>query len=506
MHIPVEQRDGAGEPLVRVWAPRRYQTRKLSQYLNSVLGPNEYKSFGNTVGNARAAVKSRVTLKTPDPDPQAIGRLLKSAERLGRKLGGRLCQPWSDEEVLSWILSLPKKKKVRYLEAFESLKERPFCPEDSKVRCFVKSELTKPQPGKFYKPRMIQYRSARFLVHVARYLKPIEHLIYSVNNVFTRKSGPECAKSMDNSKRGKVLEQQAKNLRLAYFLSLDCSAFDAHVNTGLLEVEQAFYKRVASAAGWGKVHVGTFVRAMKMQLVNRVSGVFPDGKISYTVKGNRMSGDLNTACGNCLLFMLMISDAMNALVGKDAWTMLDDGDDCVVMMEGELYTPSFARRLVDRFRSYGMVLKIESCSQASDIENIEFCQSKPVKTSRGYVMVRNWEKVLSTVTAGVRWHGDFDDFRSFCAAVGVGDGIACRGVPVLQSWFSWVRRVAAEASANREVLSDTYRFWRVDLTERFEPEMISEETRMSFLLAFGLDTSEQNQWEELFDQLPTNAF
>jgi hypothetical protein len=414
-------------------------------------------------------------------------------------LGARIGRPWTDEQLVEWIESLPKKKRERYMEAYHSLKEKPFNKSDAKVKCFIKQELTKRKPGKFYKPRMIQYRTARFLVYVARWLKPIEHAFYQAKNLFC-KGGKNCAKNMNSSERGRHLAGMVKTLRCPKSLSLDGTSFDAHVNCLLLDVERGFYNSCASGAGWSSEDRSKFNSAMKLQKDNRVSGVFEDGKISYVAKGRRMSGDLNTALGNCVLMSLMTEDVFSSLVG-DAWRMLDDGDDCVVVVESEMWNEGMDERLRLLYRGFGMDMKIESTADARIVENIEFCQSRPVLVRGEYQMVRDYAKVMNTTRMGVRWHASVEGFKAFAGSVGLGDGIGNVGVPVIQVWAEYLRTVA-EGRFTREVVADIWRFNSVDWNSSCCVVEPSDETRRSFERAFGLSPLDQVLLEETIKSFP----
>jgi hypothetical protein len=398
---------------------------------------------------------------------------------------------------------LPAKKRKRYQAAFDDLKIHPFCNADARVTCFIKLELTKRKPGKFYKPRMIQYRTARYLVYVARWLKPLEHAIYSMRNILTPNGGLEVAKSMSPVQRGGALFKKASLLRQPVSLSLDCTAFDAHVNQPLLRVEQLFYRLLGRYAGWSSSDLGCMSRALKLQLINRVRGVFEDGCISYVTDGRRMSGDLNTALGNVSLFCIMIGLVLSEDLPSRAYQVLDDGDDCVVLVEKE-YAPRFSETVVGKFREFGMVLKVEDIADATHVESIEFCQLHPVKVRGSYRMVRNFDKVLKTCGAGTRWHKTLESFREFCWSVGVGDGIACRGVPILQEWFTYLRRLAQHHQLNDELVRDIWRFGCIDFDLPYDPVEIDLETRLSFQRAFGVNVCDQISMEVTLALLPTD--
>jgi hypothetical protein len=163
--------------------------------------------------------------------------------------GPRLnAKPWGDDELLQWIESLPRSKRDKYMCAFHNLKTRPIDDEDHRITCFVKLEMHKTKPG-FIKPRMIQYRTARFVVAVARYIKPIEHFMFTLKGTFSNDKFGDCAKGDDPVKRGAVIYKKALALNCPWVLSLDCSSFDAHIRRRAFALISKFLGRLATIAG-----------------------------------------------------------------------------------------------------------------------------------------------------------------------------------------------------------------------------------------------------------------
>jgi hypothetical protein len=495
---------------VETWEPKRRIQKKIVRYLYPYFNnfcSDHYSAFEPTVGNAVAAARLRVLNIVPAPDQDAISALAYTCRNKASRLGSRLGEPWSDDKLLSWIQSLPAKKRNRYREAFDSLKAKPFCRLDANIKCFLKMELSKITEGKIYKPRMIQYRSARYLVHVARFLKPIEHAIYNSRNIFTDK-GCEVAKQMNAKRRAAVLGHLVSQVNNPFLISIDASSYDAHINTSLLKLESDFYWSMTRAAGWSFGDSRILAEALKYQRDNRVSGLFPDGKISYRVLGNRMSGDLNTSCGNVVIMCCVLSWAMDDFVGRSNWGMLDDGDDCVVVASRHRIGPSFETDIVSRFLSVGITLRVEQCTPIDCLEIIEFCQSHPVRVGSCFTMVRNPRKCIATTLAGFRWHVNEEDLRKYLWMVGMGDGFTHLGVPVLQSFYRWCLKCGIKPTDKliEVYVGDQYRFQGHFNTVEPQWVAIHPDSRVSFALAFGIDVLEQVYYEQIFDNLPLDGF
>ncbi len=476
---------------------RRWCRRGRPRPLYAVAGEvdEDYLAFDSTVGNAEVAVKTRVLVAVPEPDADAIAKLRRVLRRIAYRNTKHLQQPWSDAQLLLWISTLPRRKRERYEEAFYSLQERPFEPEDAKVKCFIKDEITKRKKGKFYKPRLIQYRSARYLVAVARYLKPIEEVVYDLRGL-GRDKAPNVAKKHNLTSRARILRRKWETFRDPVALSMDGSAFDAHVNASLLKSEHEFYRALSSR--WATADREVMMRLLKYQVKNKVSGLFPDGTISYLVHGNRMSGDLNTALGNVVLMVGMMVDFCER-VGLP-YSLYDDGDDIVVLVERE-DASAFEREVVEAFLGYGMEMKVESTT--SLFERVDFCQHRPVLVGDSWRMVRDPFKSMQTSRLGSRWHGTEENFRAYAYAVGIGDGHNTSGVPVLQEYYAWMRRCGRKPTDRHlAVIRDA--IWRFRVVEDGPLEAeITSRTRASFERAWGVSPGRQVELEELWRVGPT---
>jgi len=124
-------------------------------------------------------------------------------------------------------------------------------------------------------------------------------------------------------------------------------------------------------------------RLLRWQLDNRGVGYCSDGKLKYNVTGCRMSGDMNTALGNCLLMCAMVW-AYAQHVGVSC-SLANNGDDCVVIMESS-QLDQFNFGLCSWFHDMGFTMKVED--PVYDFERIEFCQTQPIFDGEVWTMVR----------------------------------------------------------------------------------------------------------------------
>lgn len=206
--------------------------------------------------------------------------------------------------------------------------------------------------------------------------------------------------------------------------------------------------------------------------------------IRYKSYGKRMSGDLNTALGNCLINLIVIY-----CVFRDVhFDVMLDGDDSIIIVEdGNQHVAS-----EKIFLEYGFRTKL---AFHKDVQDVEFCQSKLVWLSDGPSFVRKPEKVLLGLGCTFQHHRAI---RQYVATVGMAESIVGRGVPI--NYFAGLALVKAAGCVpsekfRREVFSkEGYEYGRIDTTDRY----ISHNVRLSYARAFGISPSEQLSIEASF--------
>jgi hypothetical protein len=367
-----------------------------------------------------------------------------------------------------------------------SLEERPLTWADFGIKkAFVKAEKinfsSKPDPA----PRVIQPRDPRYNVEVGVYLRPLEHDVYrAVASVF---GGPTVMKGYSAEGVASELRSMWDGFAQPVALGLDASRFDQHVRPEMLAWEHSVYvscfqRDCRARLAWllrGQIHNRGYLQAS-------------DGRIKYKVHGSRMSGDMNTALGNCLI--------MCALV----WTLAkergvrvrlaNNGDDCVVVLEKRDYS-TFRRELEAWFHDFGFKMKVEE--PAYVFEHIEFCQSRPVFDGRGWIMVRNPHTSLSKdACCVVKDYGWGPAARLWLGAVGECGLAMTGGIPVLQEYYSAFLRHAEGRRRDLTVVSETgMAMLSRGCTRRYTD--ISDDARVSFWLAFGVSPTQQRAYEDL---------
>jgi len=301
--------------------------------------------------NEVRGVLGRVLSLVPKPTWGAVANLRKEADVLVRRLrklaGVRHLSPWQRGQVYEKYGGSRRKRYAQAEESFvrgESLRKR-----DAEISAFVKAEKFW---GAFKDPRIIQFRTVRYNLELGTFLKPVEKLLYrlsgckSMGGLACMVGLPWVVKGLDSIGRAKVLQGKIGQFRHPVIVSLDASRFDKHVSEKVLEVEHGIY-----LALFGNDPL--LRRLLQWQIVNK--GRTMHG-LKYSCRGKRMSGDMNTALGNCLVSLLLVLAVFREL-GISKFQIHDDGDDCLIIVESDVWE-RHARCFT------GSCVHVEHCRQA----------------------------------------------------------------------------------------------------------------------------------------------
>jgi hypothetical protein len=377
------------------------------------------------------------------------------------------------------------RRRVLYERAAETLlRGENIVPRDAEIRCFVKAEKVNFTAKSFPAPRVISPRSPRYNVEVGRYLRPIEDRLYkAIARVFGEKT---VMKGMNAVEQGALFKEKWDKFRDPVAIGLDASRFDQHVSVAALRWEHAIYARCFRAPG-------ELERLLEMQLHNKVRGYCVDGKLKYTSEGGRMSGDMNTSLGNCLLMCAMVYCFLTQ-VGVESFSLANNGDDCVVICESHNLSRIMGP-LNKWFLDMGFSMKIED--PVYELERIEFCQTKPVLGPRGYTMVRCAPVALAKDAISLVPLRNRKEFEGWLAGVGQGGLAIASGIPIYQSFY----RAYIRGSHGAKPRVEDQQSGLKNLSERLEGSVvpISAASRFSFYLAFGITPCMQLAVEAHYD-------
>lgn len=469
--------------------PPEYWSHHTKRRITTLIPPvpGLYRPYvhANCICNEQISASNRVVGDVIKPTPNGIAKLKKAARLLCRQLPK--VDPWSYEQVLE---TFKGRRRTRYQQAFQSLAVPLFKPSDSRISSFVKAEkfaaLDKENPD----PRMIQARNARYNIAVARFLKPMEHIFYTMESPLGFRM---LAKGLNSIERASLLRQKLSAFSSPVVYSLDGSRWDKHIARQILEIEHSIYLRMNADP--------EFRQLLTWQLDNRCRTA---GGVRYRVSGGRMSGDMNTALGNCLLMCLMVRCFCEE-VGLKKWDLLDDGDDCLLLFESA-DEQLVQDNLTAMFREFGQEVKLEN--RAIKLEQVNFCRSKPVWNGSSWVFARNWKDVLSKDCCGVKNWFDPHLVRSMLTAIGCMNLALYHGVPVLQSFaLACLRNGSGFLPKNFRDDVATFHFKRtvrglidrsdlVHIVEQMQAP-ITDESRLVFEEVWGLPYEQQLHIEDI---------
>lgn len=416
--------------------------------------------------------------KPPQPLEGVFGRLASLRSRLVRKAPPTPVVPLGDYPQL-----YSGRKRLIYQRAVDSLMVRRLTVRDSYVSTFIKAEkvnfTSKVDPA----PRVIQPRSPRYNVEVGRYLKLFEKPLC---RAFARVCGaPVILKGMNADQVGETLFAHWSTFNNPVAVGLDASRFDQHVSRTALEWEHSVYNAVFRSE--------ELRRLLRWQLSNRGIGRTEGKRVDYTVEGCRMSGDINTGMGNCLI-MASIVVAYCEDRGLQ-YRLANNGDDCVLFVEaGDLCRLGGLDRW---FLDFGFTLTRETpCYR---LEEVEFCQFHPVCLASGWRMVRNPHTAMSKDCVSlVDWSTEVG-FRAWASAVASCGVALTSGVPVWSAWYRVLERVGQvqRAGVTERVNECGAYYW----SRGVQSCQVTDEARASFYFAFGITPDQQLALEEAYDSI-----
>jgi hypothetical protein len=449
----------------------------------------------NCFHNLVLGCRNRVIAATPIPDPTRIKELSQLCAQIAKRF-----KRTHQQDFKEFYQTYPKQKRDRYMRGEIDLISMPPTLKHGKCTVFVKPDKIDPMSKPFAVPRLIQFRDPRYAVELASYLKPIEEQVYKwkFKHPLVATNTRMIAKGMNQLERARVARIKWEAFKHPIGVVLDVSRFDMHVNKSLLSVEHQFYNIICNDPRLRKL--------LMVQLKNlcKAKVKYSDEALRYVTSGRRMSGDMNTALGNCILMLLMTT--LYCLSLKIKFDLLDDGDDIILFTEHENYK-LVESTAVEFYLKYGMKLKVEGFY--SHFAQINFCQSCPIQTGSGWKFVRNPIKIMSTSLSGPRFANVSEKYlKRITAGQGLCEAILNAGVPVLASYSQALMRNTAQQveDAVFDMKTGTYLSYlrekqlydRQNSTHRLD-QPITIEARTSFEIAFNISISDQLEMENLLD-------
>lgn len=360
------------------------------------------------------------------------------------------------------------RKRGIYQRAVESLAWVALRRSDSKVNTFVKAEKVNFSKKADPAPRVIQPRSPRYNVEVGRYLKLIEKELF---RGFRKVFGYDVVlKGMNATQVGTALRANWESFVRPVAVGLDATRFDQHVSRAALEWEHSVYNAIFRSKELRGL--------LQMQLRNRGVAYVEGYKVTYEVEGKRMSGDINTGMGNCLLMSSMVIAYCENRGIKHR--LANNGDDCVLFVESCDLTSLDG--LDAWMLDFGFTLTREE--PVDVFERIEFCQAQPVCTSTGWRMVRNPFVCMSKDMVSLHGWSSDTEVKYWLHSIGQCGHTLTAGVPVLSAWYRRLMELGSEAPEGWVDNVGRSGMWY--MARGVSGGDIDDDARVSFYRAFGI--------------------
>lgn len=349
---------------------------------------------------------------------------------------------------------------------------------------FVKCEKVNPTKA----PRCIQPRHPVYNIGLGRYIKKIEHRIYKAIAAVFGDDDPVVAKGVNVVELGGIMQRKWNRFRNPVAVGCDAVKFDMHCSPEILGWEHSLYQMLFP-------NDKELQRLLNYQINNRGVGYCDDGSLKYKVKGRRFSGDMNTALGNCIIMCGMAYSYAKERNVDIAF--INNGDDCVFYMERE----DLDRFLVgfdQWFLELGFRMTVED--PVFELSQVEFCQMRLINTTRGPVMVRNFQTAREKDSCSFLPLNSDKEVRKWMWAVGECGLALTAGVPVFQSFYKWYMRHGVVSNVKNSVQMQSGMMF---LAQRLEPveQPVSDDARVSFMEAWGYTPDEQTALESYYDNL-----
>jgi hypothetical protein len=407
--------------------------------------------------------------------------MVRQRADLLRELRG--CQPITSKKFLEHYTGA---KLRRYQKAVEQNIASGGVPKwAGYLNMFVKGEFINGDVKNDPAPRAIQPRHPRYNAALGVYIQPLEGRVYRA--LARLCGGPTVMKGYNADQTGRILATAWSQFTNPVGIGMDASRFDQHVSEDALRFEHSVY------IGAFKEHASPEQRLelktlLNWQVENRGIARLPEAEVRYKVVGNRMSGDMNTALGNCILMCLMVRQFCNERSIK--FRLLDNGDDATVIVEEE-DVERYMAEVKPWFLKLGFTMKVEEPVRV--LEQVEFCQTHPVLIGGHYRMVRN---PLTALSKDTTWktpcltrQGAIQETaaRKWLGAVGECGMSLCSGVPIMQAFYTHLINAGLKSKRAVQGFGDGQSgFERMAVGLRRGPSPVTAATRHSFWLAFGI--------------------
>jgi hypothetical protein len=258
-------------------------------------------------------------------------------------------------------------------------------------------------------------------------------------------------------------------------LICDASRFDQCVRSQCLKFEHCLYNHIFQDPILEKL--------LEKQLTLNGVAYCRDGFIRFFKKESmRCSGDMNTSMGN-IIIMTMVIFSWIATKGFRV-EVINNGDDTTMVCERENMAT-----LLEGFSEHclrlGFRMKVEN--PADCLEQVEFCQTRPVFDGTDWIMVRNWPTAFYKDLHSIKPLVQGDAVSTYYHAIGVCGLSLTGGIPCYQEFYQTLM-TNTQSRARKDWQDSTLETGMAMLAKgmdrRYSP--VSPAARLSFSRAFAI--------------------
>lgn len=457
-----------------------------------VLGVSQPTVFGvhnNNLANLRRGIVERVFAVEgqqgliPPPEPH-LGVYADAEMVEFRRLVALGVGPQSPASYSEFLACYKGDRRMAVYEAaVQSLQIDSVCRQDAYLTTFVKCEKINFSAKEDPAPRVIQPRTPRYNVEVGVYLKKLEKKIFkAIAEIY---GGPTVMKGYNAHETAGYMREMWDEFEDPVAIGLDASRFDQHTSEPALRWEHSVY-----TACYRSQDAGRLKTLLEWQIENEGCGRATDGNIKYKVNGCRMSGDMNTSLGNCLIMCALVWKLGRSIGCR--LRLANNGDDCVVFMDRKDLM-RFSKEVAGYFLRHGYTMKVEL--PVSEFEEIEFCQTKPIWTPEGWLMCRNAMVAMAKDACSVLPLAQGQVRYGWCTAIGECGMSLTGGVPIFQEFYCALLRAGRGVHMGKHPALESG-FARLASGMHRKRAEVAIGTRVSFWKAFGIMPSLQLELEE----------
>lgn len=384
---------------------------------------------------------------------------------------------WTHSELMT---NTRTKIKGRYQRAYESLKvgRHNTLSKMAYVRTFIKFEKTSVDKIEENKPaRLIQHRSFEYLYLLKKYCGPLIASFKQSDVVINRSR----QRFKEIFATGKTVEEMAacveelhKRHKDCVVLCLDHSKWDGHVSIEMKKLMKTFWYIVS---GGNKM----LRRLLALQEHNKAK---TKNGIEYEYEGTVSSGEFITSNDNSIM-----NYAMLQVVFPEA-SILVNGDDSLVFLSLSDYKQYENVDIPSCFQPFGMETKLDKI--AFKMNEIDFCQCSPIRTSDGLKMVRKPFRMAGRIQYTQYSLNDVK-VKHYLTGLGLCELASNKGVPVLQDLAIRIIQIG-DYKKPLKIVKDEGNLFSKGIAQVLP---VTLEARTDFAEAFGVSVQEQLELERI---------